>query len=86
MKFNVILFFPLISDLEGVAKQVIWNDDVEAETDEEAVLQVMEMDLVNCGEGFWALPVNAALLQVRQLPVEGGNGEDADERQAGKSA
>ncbi len=61
MLYTVTLFFPIISDFEGTTKQVTFAHEVEADSEQEAILKTLEIEIIDCGEGMFARPEAAAL-------------------------
>lgn len=74
MLYTVTMFFPIIAELdEGKPKQIVYVAEVEAGNEVEALKGALEMEIVNCGDGMYAKPDNAAVYFVHPMPPEGDN-------------
>ncbi len=78
MLYTVTLFFPLISDFEGVTKQVTFNHEVDADSKQEALMKLLELEFIDCGEGMFARPAAASIYFIHPGPAgtsDNGGGE-----------
>ena len=78
MLYTVTLFFPLISDFEGTTKQVTFAHEVDADSEQEALMKTLELEFIDCGEGMFARPEAASIYFIHQGPTgkpDNGGGE-----------
>ncbi len=79
MMYSVTLFFPIISDFEGTTKQVTFAHEVDADSEQDAILKTLELELIDCGEGMFARPEAASIYFVHPGPSwavpDNGGGE-----------
>lgn len=74
MLYTVTLFFPIISDFEGMPKQVTYSHEVDADSEQEAALKTMELELIDCGDGMFARPEAASIYFIHQGPAADNGG------------
>lgn len=79
MLYAVTLFFPIISDFEGTTKQVTFSHEVDADSEQDAVLKVLELEIIDCGEGMFARPEAASIYFVHPGPA-GTSGNSGGEQ------
>ncbi len=78
MLYTVTLWFPLISDFDGMPKQVTYTHEVDADSKQEALLKTLELEFIDCGEGMFARPEAASIYFINPGPSGGpdnGGGE-----------